>query len=170
LIAIATGLIPVLGSFHHLDSLPLEGNNNPVVYSGSLTSAPPHGEQILPVMSCKNASTPPSLRSTSAEPHCGCSKGQASTVSGVHSQVWSQNPSGTPQALNAPSPVLSDSGCPTSSLDALSNPSTSDEFLAKFGVLGVLPPNEDPFKYAAKMAAREAKAGACRFKILRWPA
>jgi len=66
----------------------------------------------------------------------------------------------------------SDSGRPTSFLEALSKPSASDEFLAKLGVLGVVRPNEDSFKYAARMAAREAKAEACRgrFQILRWRA
>ena len=113
----STGLILVLGSFHHLDSLPLESDINPVVYSksdsnpvvhsGTRTSTPPLGEKILPVMSCENASTPHSLRPTSTEPHCGRGTGQASIIREVSSQVWSENSSGTSQALSASLPVPS---------------------------------------------------------------
>ena len=61
----------------------------------------------------------------------------------------------------------SHNGPPTSSHEVLSTFSASDEFLAKLGVLGVVRPNEDSVKYAAEMAAREARAGAYggRFKF-----
>ena len=62
----------------------------------------------------------------------------------------------------------SHNGHPTSSHEALSKLSVNDELLTKSGVLGVARPNEDPIKYAAKLAAREGKAGAHwgGFKVL----
>jgi hypothetical protein len=61
----------------------------------------------------------------------------------------------------------SHNGSSTSSHEALSKLLVSNELLAELGDLGVVRPNEDTLKYAAKMAAREAKAGACggRFKV-----
>ena len=63
----------------------------------------------------------------------------------------------------------SHSGRPTCSHEALSKPLARNEFLTEPGFLGIVRPNEDSFKYAAKMAAWEAKTGDWRgrFKITR---
>jgi len=94
----------VSGSLHHVDSLPLASNGNPVVDSGTRTSASPNGEQVLPAMSCENASVPRSLGPTTGEPHCGRS------ISRQSSRIPDQNSSGVPQALNTPSVVPSGQG------------------------------------------------------------
>src|SRR5258706_7565144 len=100
-------LISVLG---FLGTLPLESNSNPVFYSCTRASAPPYGEQILPVMPCETASIPGSLGPTSGEPHYGRSIHQASRVPEVTSQMLSQNSSGTSQAPNTSSAVPSGQG------------------------------------------------------------
>jgi hypothetical protein len=104
------GLIPVLGSLNRVDPLRLESNSNPVVYSGTHTSAPPHGEQILPVMPCENASVPRQLGPPSGEPHCGCNISHASRVPEATSQMLNQSSSGISRPLNTPSAEPSGQG------------------------------------------------------------
>ena len=103
-------LTPVLGSFRPLDSLPLESNSHPAVYSGTRTSASPHGEQILPVTSCEDASVLRSHGPTLGEPHCWQSTSQGSRVPGASSQMLSQGSSGVSRALNTSSAVPSGQG------------------------------------------------------------
>jgi len=86
-----------------VDTLPLVSNGNPVVGSGTRTSALPNDEQILPAMSCENASVPFSLGPTSGEPHGGGSTNQSSRIPEATSQILSQNASGTSRAPNTPS-------------------------------------------------------------------
>ena len=117
------GLILVLGSVHHVDSPPLESNNNPVVDPGTLTNASRNGEQILPAMYCEGAPVPRSLGPTSGEPHCGPSSiNQSSRVPEATTQMLSQNSSGTSRALNTPSTVPSGQGA---SAPDMSTPSES---------------------------------------------
>ena len=105
------GLILVLGSVHHVDSLPLESNSNPVVDPGTHTNASQNGEQILPAMSCEGASIPRSLGPTSGEPHCGLSSiNQSSRVPEATTQMLGENSSGTSRALNIPPAVPSGQG------------------------------------------------------------
>ena len=56
-----TVLIPVLGSLHHMDSLPLESNSSPLIDSGTRANSSTNDEQTFPVMSCDNTSIPPHL-------------------------------------------------------------------------------------------------------------
>lgn len=100
----------MLGSLHCLDSLPLESNSNPLVYSSTWTSTSPHRDQILPVMSCEDASVPRSHIPTPGEPHSGHSISQASRVPEATSQMLSQSSSGVSQPLNTSSAVLSGQG------------------------------------------------------------
>ena len=100
----------MLGSFPPLDSLPLESNSHPAVYSGMRTSASPHGEQILPVASCEDASVPRSHGPTLGEPHCWQSTSQASRVPEATSQMLSQGSSGVSRAPNTSSAVPSGQG------------------------------------------------------------
>ena len=101
----------MLGPLHHVGSLPLESNSNPVVDPGTLTNAPQNGEQILSAMSCEGASVPRSLGPTSGEPHCGLSSiNQSSRVPEATAQMLSQNSSGISRALNTPSAVPSGQG------------------------------------------------------------
>ena len=119
------GLILVLGSVHHVDTLPLESNSNPVVDHGTLTNASQFGEQILPAMSCEDASVPRSLGPTSGEPHCGLSSiNRSSRVPETTTQMLSQDSSGTSQALNTPSAVPSGQGA---SAPDISTPSESSQ-------------------------------------------
>jgi len=100
----------VLGSLRCLDSLPLESNSNPVVYPGTRASASPHREQILPVMSCEDASDPWSHRPTSGEPHSGHSISQAPRVPEATPQMLSESSSGVSRPLNTSSAVPSGQG------------------------------------------------------------
>jgi len=111
-----------------VDSLPLESNSNPVVYSGTRTSAPPHGEQIPPVMPCEYASIPSSLGPTSDGPHYGRGINQPSSVPEATSQMLSQNSSGTSQVPNTSPAVLS--GQETSAPD-ISTPSEASRLQAE---------------------------------------
>ena len=105
------GLILVLGSAHHVDSRPLESNSSPVVDPSTLTNVSQNGEQILPAMSCQDASSPRSLGPTPGEPHCGLSSIiQSSRVPETTTQMLSQDSSGTSRALNTPSAVPSGQG------------------------------------------------------------
>ena len=97
----------MLGSLRCLNSLPLESNSNPIVYSGTQASASPHREQILPVMSCEDASDLRSHRPTSGESHSGHSISQAPRVPEAISQLLSQSSSGVSQPLNTSSAVPS---------------------------------------------------------------
>jgi len=90
-----------------VDSLPLASNGNLVVDSGTRTSASPNGEQILPAMSCENASVPFSFGPTSSEPYGGGGMNQSSRIP---EEILSQNSSGTSRALNTPSAVPSGQG------------------------------------------------------------
>ena len=100
----------MLGSLRSLYSLPLESNSNPVVYSGTRTSASPHGEQNHSVISCENASGTRSQGPTSGEPYSGHSTGLASRVPESTSQILSQGSSGVSRTLNTPSAVPSGQG------------------------------------------------------------
>jgi len=106
----STALIRVLGSLRLLDSLPYESNSNPVIYTDTRANAAPHGEQVLPVMSCEGASVPCSLGPTSGEPHYGRSINTASRVPEASSQMLGQNSSGTSRASNIPSTMPSGRG------------------------------------------------------------
>ena len=103
----------MLGSLHAVDTLPLESNSNPVLDSGTRTSASPIGEQIPPVMSCENVSVPRSLGPTSGEPHGGHSVNQSSRIPEATSQMLSQSSSGTSRAPNTSSAVPSGQGAST---------------------------------------------------------
>ena len=118
------GLILVLGSVHHVDSLPLGSNSDPIVDPGTLTNASQNGEQILPAMSCEDASVPRSLGPTLGEPHCGLSSiNQSSRVPETTTQMSSQHSPGISRALNAPSAVPSGQGA--SAPDISTPPETS---------------------------------------------
>jgi hypothetical protein len=103
-----TGLTPVLGSFHPVDSLPLESNGNPVVDPGRRASA--SSEEILPIVCCENASVPRSLGDPSGEPHYGRNTSQVYRVPEATSQTLSQSSSGIPQPLNTSSAEPSGQG------------------------------------------------------------
>ena len=100
----------MLDPLHCLNSLPLNGNSNPVVCSGTLASTSPHHEQILPVTSCEDAAVPRSHTTTSAEPHSGHSITQASRVPEATPQMLSQGSSGVSRPLNTSSAVPSGQG------------------------------------------------------------
>ena len=88
-----------------MDPLPLESNSNPVVDSGTRTGAAPVGEQILPVISCENASVGHSPGPTSDEPRGGRSVNQSSRIPEATSQMLGQSSSGTSRPLNTSSSV-----------------------------------------------------------------
>jgi len=100
----------MLGSLRCLDSLPHESNSNPVVYTDTRINASPHGEQILSVMSCENASVSCSFGPSSGEPHSGRSINPASRVPEATSQMLGQSSSGTSRASNTSSTVPSGQG------------------------------------------------------------
>jgi len=100
----------MLGSLRRLDSLPHESNSNPVVYTDTRANASPHGEQVLPVMSCEDASVLCTLGPSLGEPHCGGSINAACRVPEATSQMLGQSASGTSQALNTSSTVPSGQG------------------------------------------------------------
>ena len=106
----------MLGSLHHVDSLPLESNSNPVVHSDTRTSASPNREQALPVMSYEDASVPRSHGPTESDPHSGHSISQASRVPEATSQLLSQGSSGVSRPLNTSSAVPSGQGRSTPSV------------------------------------------------------
>ena len=110
----------MLGSSPPLDSLLLESNRNPAVYSSTWTNASPHGEQITPDMSYANASVPRSHRFTLGEPPCGRSTSQGSRVPGVTLRIPNQGPSGTSRPHNSSSAVPSGQG--GSLLDQIESP------------------------------------------------
>ena len=93
-----------------MESLPLENNGNPVVDSSTRTSASPHGEQTLPVMSCENASVSRSFGSTSDEPRYGRSSSHAFRVPETTSQMLGESALVIPQPLNTSSAVPSGQG------------------------------------------------------------
>ena len=100
----------MLGSIHHVDSLPLESNSNPVVNPGTRTIASTHGEQIPPVMFGENILVPRSLEPTSGEPHRRREISQASRVPEATSRMLSQSSSGIFRPLNTSSAVPSGQG------------------------------------------------------------
>ena len=103
----------MFGPLHQVEPPPLERNSNPVVDSGTGTSAAPVGEQILPDMSCENASV---AGLTSDEPHGGRSVNQSSRIPEATSQILSQSPLGTSRPLNTPLAVPSGQGAGASDI------------------------------------------------------